>query len=191
LIPVTASSTSGVVLSMRMLVHVMGYVFEETQSHLQSCISLDFALPLPTAPAVAAAKVELAPLVTKANAGGTSNGRPKQEPAQHDQEQLMPTLALVSHALALAVTPVPQLGSSSSTGAMDAEARQLLQVALARLDLVAAEATGGCEWLDSYCDFLQRRHLARQPSAIMTHAEEGPWHRRSLPGSQLQPHHMY
>ena len=79
-----------------------------------------------------------------------------QEPAQHDQEQLSHKLVLVSHALALAVTPAPQPVGSGSTGVMGAEARQHLQAALARLAAEAAE--GGCEWLQAYCDFLQRRH---------------------------------
>jgi hypothetical protein len=79
-----------------------------------------------------------------------------QELAQQDQERLPPKLALVSHALALAATPAPQPVGSGSTGVVSAEARQHLQAALARL---AADATkGGCEWLQAYCDFLQRRH---------------------------------
>ena len=79
-----------------------------------------------------------------------------QESAQHDQEQLPPKLALVSHALALAATPAPQPVGSGSTSAMGVEARQRLQAALARL--AAESAEGGCEWLQAYCDFLQRRH---------------------------------
>ena len=79
-----------------------------------------------------------------------------QEPAQHEQEQLSPKLALVSHALALAATPAPRPVGSGSTGVMGAEAKQHLQAALARLAADAAE--GGCEWLHAYCDFLQRRH---------------------------------
>ena len=85
-----------------------------------------------------------------------------QEPAQHEQEQLTPKLALVSHALALAATPAPQpypfrlLSQSGVTFSMVAEARQHLRAALARL--AAESAEGGCEWLVAYCDFLQRRH---------------------------------
>ena len=79
-----------------------------------------------------------------------------QEPVQHEQEQLSPKLALVSHALALAATPAPRPVGSGSTGVMGAEARQHLQAALARL--AAESAEGGCEWLQAYCDFLQRRH---------------------------------
>jgi hypothetical protein len=79
-----------------------------------------------------------------------------QEPAQHEQEQLSPKLALVSHALALTATPAPQPVGSSSSGVAGAEARQHLQAALARL--AAESAEGGCEWLQAYCDFLQRRH---------------------------------
>ena len=44
-----------------------------------------------------------------------------QEPAQHEQEQLSPKLALVSHALALAATPAPQPVGPSSTSVMGAE----------------------------------------------------------------------
>jgi hypothetical protein len=84
-----------------------------------------------------------------------------QELAQHEQEQLSPKLALVSHALALAATPAPQPVDSSSTGVMGDEARQHLQAALARLAAEAAE--GGCEWLQAYCDFLQRRHRLGSP----------------------------
>ena len=78
-----------------------------------------------------------------------------QEPAQHEQEKMTPKMALVSHALALAATPAPQPVGSGSTGVMDAEARHL-QAALACL--AAESAEGGCEWLQAYCDFLQRRH---------------------------------
>ena len=82
-----------------------------------------------------------------------------QEPAQHEQGQLSPKLALVSHALALAATPAPQpypFRLLSQSGVMVAEARQHLRAALARLAAEAAE--GSCEWLQAYCDFLQRRH---------------------------------
>ena len=79
-----------------------------------------------------------------------------QELAQQDQERLPPKLALVSHALALAATPAPQPVGSSSTGVTGVEARQHLREALAYLAAEAAE--GGCEWLQAYCDFLQRRH---------------------------------
>jgi hypothetical protein len=73
-----------------------------------------------------------------------------QESAQHNQEQLPPRLALVSHALALAVTP--QLVSSSSTTTL-----QLRHTALEQL-VAVVETAGGCEWLGGYCDFLQRLH---------------------------------
>ena len=73
-----------------------------------------------------------------------------------EQEKLLSKLALVSHALALAATPASQHVGSGSTGVMGAEARQHLQAALARL--AAESAEGGCEWLQAYCDFLQRRH---------------------------------
>ena len=81
-----------------------------------------------------------------------------QEPVQHDQAQLSPKLALVSHALALAATPAPQPVGSGSTGVTRSctHMRQHLQAVLARLAAEAAE--GGCEWLQAYCDFLQRRH---------------------------------
>jgi hypothetical protein len=68
-----------------------------------------------------------------------------QEPVRHEQEQLSPKLALVSHALALAAILAPQPVGSGSTSVMGAEARQHLQAALARLAAEAAE--GGCEWL--------------------------------------------
>jgi hypothetical protein len=74
-----------------------------------------------------------------------------QESAKHDQEQLPPRLALVSHALALAVTPAPQPDSSSLTTTMQQH------TALEQL-VAAAEIVGGCEWLWGYCNFLQRRH---------------------------------
>jgi hypothetical protein len=111
-------------------------------------------LSLPPAPAVAAAaKVALPPLATKASVGSTINGRPKQEPAHHDQAQLPPKLALVSHELALAATLASQPVGSSSTGVPSAEAWQLLQSALARLDRVSAEATGegGCMHTATFC----------------------------------------
>jgi hypothetical protein len=101
-------------LSTCMLLHVMGYVFEGTQAHLQSCISTGRT----TAAAVA------------------------------------PKLALVSHALALAVTPSPQL----QVLVLGVEARQRLQAVLAGLVAATEAAEGGCEWLHAYCDFLQRRH---------------------------------
>jgi hypothetical protein len=149
----------------------VGYVFGGTLAHLQSCISIGWvaaARGLATQTTAAAAAVDGAtvaavaeaaggePAAKRAKIGDTGRGRPMQVLAQHEQEQLSPKLALVSHALALAVTPAPQPVGSSSTGVMGAEARQHLQAALARLAAEAAE--GGCEWLQAYCDFLQRRH---------------------------------
>jgi hypothetical protein len=96
------------------------------------------------------------PAAKRAKVGDTGRGGPMQELAQHEQEQLPPKLALVSHALALAANPAPQPDGSSWTGGMGAEARQHLRAALARL--AAESAEGGCEWLQAYCDFLQRRH---------------------------------
>jgi ankyrin repeat protein len=157
-------------LSTRMLLHVMGYVFGGTLAHLQSCIStgrVAVARELATQTAAAvvvdgatvAAEAEGAvPAAKRAKVGGTGRGGPRQElaSAKHDQERL-PKLALVSHALALAATPAPQPFGSSSAGVMGAEARKHLQAALAYL---AAESTeGGCEWLQAYCNFLQRRHI--------------------------------
>jgi hypothetical protein len=106
---------------------------------------------------VAAEAAGAVPAAKRAKVGGsTGRGGPTQEPAQHNQGKLSPKLALVSHALALAATPAPQPVGSGSIGVVGAEARQHLQAALARL---AAESTEeGCEWLQAYCDFLQRRH---------------------------------
>jgi hypothetical protein len=155
-------------LSTRRLQHVMGYVFGGTLAHLQSCISTGRVaaargLVMQTATSsavvdgatVAAEAAGAVPAAKRAKVGDTDRGGPMQEPAQHEQEQLTPKLALVSHALALAATPAPQHVGSGSTGVMGAEARHL-QAALARLAAEAAE--GGCEWLQAYCDFLQRRH---------------------------------
>jgi hypothetical protein len=153
--------------------HVMGYVFGGTLAHLQSCISTGrvaaarelatqtaAAVPVVDGATVAAEAAGAVPAAKRSEVGGAGKGGPMQEPAQHEQEQLSPTmppqLALVSHALALAATPAPQPVGSGSTGVMDAEARQHLQAALARL--AAESAEGGCEWLQAYCDFLQRRH---------------------------------
>jgi hypothetical protein len=149
-------------LSTCMLLHVMGYVFGGTLAHLQSCISTGLAAqtaatasPVVDGATVAAEAAGAVPAAKRAKVGGTGRGGPMQEPAQHEQEQLSSKLALVSHALALAATPAPRPVGSGSTGVMGAEARHL-QVALARLAAEAAE--GGCEWLQAYCDFLQRRH---------------------------------
>jgi hypothetical protein len=152
-------------LSTCMLLHVMGYVFGGTLAHLQSCIStgrVAAARGLATQTAVAvvvdgatvAAEAEGAvPAAKKTEVGDTGRGGPMQESALHDQEQLPPKLALVSHALALAATPAPQpVGSSKQR----CKARQHLQAALARL--AAESAEGGCEWMQAYCNFLQRRH---------------------------------
>jgi hypothetical protein len=144
-------------LSTRMLLHVMGFVFGGTLAHLQSCIStgrVAAARGLAKQPAAVSAAV-VAGATAAAEEVGTGRGGPMQEPAQHDQEQLSPKMALVSHALALAATPAPQ----PCMRRLDTEARQHLQAALARL---AADATkGGCEWLQAYCNFLQRRHRYR------------------------------
>jgi hypothetical protein len=158
-------------LSPHMLLHVMGYVFDETQAHLQSCISTGRVAAtrgLATQTAVASAVVDgataaaeaagAAPTAKRAKVGcSTGRGGPMQEPMLQEQEQLSPKLALVSHALALAATPAPRAVGSGSTGVMGDEAKQHLQAALASLAADAAE--GGCEWLQAYCDFLQRRHL--------------------------------
>jgi hypothetical protein len=140
-------------LSTSMLLHVMGYVFGGTLAHLQSCIStgrVAAARGLATQTAAASAVVDGATRAVKAVGavvgGSTGKGGPMQEPAQREQ----------GHALALAATPAPQPVGSGSTGAMGDEARQHLQATLARL--AAESAEWGCEWLQAYCDFLQRRH---------------------------------
>jgi hypothetical protein len=167
-------------LSTGMLLHVMGYVFGGTLAHLQSCIStgrVAAARELATQTAATASVVDGVTVAAeeagavlaakRSEVGDTGRGGPMQEPAQHEQEQHSPKLALVSHALALAATPVPQHVGSGWTGvprsytrrsqrAMGAEVRQRMQAALARL--AAESAEGGCEWLQAYCDFLQRRH---------------------------------
>jgi hypothetical protein len=156
-------------LSTRMLLHVMGYVFGGTLAHLQSCIStgrVAAARGLATQTAAASAVVDGAtvavkaagavPAAKRAEVSDTGSGGPMQELAQHEQEKLSPKMALISHALALAATPAPQPVGSGSTGVMGAEAGQHLQAALARLAAESAEE--GCEWLQAYCDFLQRRH---------------------------------
>jgi hypothetical protein len=156
-------------LSTCMLLHVMGYVFGGTLAHLQSSISTGrvaaarelatqtaAALPVVDGATVAAEAAGAVPAAKRAKVGDTGRGGLMQEPVQHEQEQLSPKLALVSYALALAATPAPQPVGSGSTGVMGDEARQHLQAALAYLAAEAAE--GGCEWLQAYCDFLQRRH---------------------------------
>jgi ankyrin repeat protein len=162
-------------LSTSLLLHVMGYVFGGTQAHLQSCISTGRVTAATRGllqQTVAGAVATVAAAVTDgavltANDRDTRRGGLVQELAQHDQEHSLPKLALVSHAVALAVdipaaTPSPppvMPESSSSTGLLGAGVRQQqLQEALARLTTEAAE--GGCEWLRGYCDFLQRRHPA-------------------------------
>jgi hypothetical protein len=126
-------------LSTRMLLHVMGYVFGGTLAHLQSSISTG---------RVAAARGSGLATQTAAPAPAEACGTTAAAEAESavPAEQLLPKLALVSHALALAATPVPHPGAS----------RLNLQAALARL--AAESAEGGCEWLQAYCDFLQRRH---------------------------------
>jgi hypothetical protein len=156
-------------LSTCMLLHVMGYVFGGTLAHLQSCIStgrVAAARELATQTAASSAAVDGAtaaaevvgavPAAKRSEVGDTGRGGLMQEPAQHEQEQLSPTLVLVSYTLALAATPAPQPVGSSSTDVMGDEARQHLQAALARL--AAESAEGGCEWLQAYCNFLQQRH---------------------------------
>jgi hypothetical protein len=140
------------------LLHILGYVFGGTQVHLQSCISMRRVVAArgkATAVvdgAVAAATAAAVPVAKRAKVAGTSID------SVHDQEQLPPRLSLVSHALALAATPVPHPASARSTAVLGAEVGQQLQVTLAGLVAAADAAEGGCEWLDAYCSFLQRRH---------------------------------
>jgi ankyrin repeat protein len=150
-------------LSTGMLLHVMGYVFEGTQAHLQSCIStgrvavaggLATQMAVSVVEAVIGAAVAMVsegavPTAKMEKVGGTSSGQLMQEPVR---------LALVSHALVLGATPAPQPVSSSSTTVLSFGVRLQLQVVLARLVAAAEAAEGGCEWLCRYCDFLQRRH---------------------------------
>jgi ankyrin repeat protein len=178
-------------LSTSVLLHVMGYVFGGTQAHLQSCISTGRVTAATRGllqQTVARAVVTVAAAVTDgavltANDRDTRRGGLMQELAQHDQEHSLPKLALVSHAVALAIdipaaTPSPppvMPESSSSTRLLGAGVRQqqlqealarlatealLTTEALARLVGAAEAAEGGCEWLRAYWDFLQRRHPA-------------------------------
>jgi ankyrin repeat protein len=131
-------------LSTSMLMHVMGYVFGGTQVHLQSCISTERM----TAAAACSAIEGDVPAVSVAENVVLAAERVE----LGGQQQLLPKLALVSHALALAATPAPQ------PQVMCVEARQQLQATLARLSAAAKAGEGGCEWLLANCDFLQRRH---------------------------------
>jgi hypothetical protein len=139
-----------------MLLHVMGYVFGGTLAHLQSCISRGRVAAFPVVEGAVAAEVAGAvPAAKRAKVGdSTGGGGPMQEPTQHGQDQLPPKLALVSHALALAATPAPHLVSLSSAAVLGVGVR----LVLAWLVAAAEAAEGGCEWLQAYCDFLQKRH---------------------------------
>jgi hypothetical protein len=87
-------------LSTCMLLHVMGYVFGGTLAHLQSSISTG---------QVAAVSHAL------------------DDDSSVVQEQQLPKLALVSHALALAATPTLQPVGSSATTVLSDKARRKLQ----------------------------------------------------------------
>jgi hypothetical protein len=157
-------------LSTQMLLHVMGYVFGGTLAHLQSCISRGrvaaarglvqqpaAALPVVDGATVAAEAAGAVPAAKRVKVGdSTGGGGPMQSPMQHGQETLSPKLALVSHALALAATPAPHLVSLSLSSA--AVLGIGVRLVLAWLVAAAEAAEGGCEWLQAYCDFLQRRH---------------------------------
>jgi hypothetical protein len=166
----TLRSAFGGGLSTRMLLHVMGYVFGGTLAHLQSCISTGrvaaagglatqtvAASPVVDGATVAAEAAGAVPAAKRAKVGdSTGGGGPMQSPVQHEQEQQSPKLALVSHALALAATPAPHLvGLSLCSAAVMGVGVRLV---LAWLVAAAEAAEGGCEWLQAYCDFLQRRH---------------------------------
>jgi hypothetical protein len=71
-----------------MLLHVMGYVFGGTVSHLQSCIStgrVAAARGLATQTAVATEAEGAGPAAKRAKVGDTGRGGPIQESAQHEQ----------------------------------------------------------------------------------------------------------
>jgi hypothetical protein len=143
-----------------MLLHVMGYVFGGTQAHLQSCISTGriVAATAAAVPDQAASKINhpFGSLRGDLDEDCYSDGDTSD--SEQDREQLPHKLALVSYALALAVTPAAHPVNSSSTAMLGVEARQKLQAELARLVGAAEAAEGGCEWLRGYCDFLQRWH---------------------------------
>jgi hypothetical protein len=123
-------------LSISMLLHVMGYVFGETQAHLQSCISMGrMTSAAAAAAAVAAAAVE----------------------KQKQSVPLPPRLGLVSYALALQVTPIIAEGST----VLEKAAAKRLHTGIAQLMAASDETTeeGGCTWLHGYCKFLEQRHL--------------------------------
>jgi hypothetical protein len=67
-----------------------------------------------------------------------------------------PRLALVSHALALAATPMAECQEGYS--AILPGRKQLLQMVKAQLvDVAEAAGDGGCEWLHAYWHFIQQR----------------------------------
>jgi hypothetical protein len=151
-------------LSTGMLVHIMGYAFGGTQTHLQSCVSTGrvaaakglvmqpVAADAPVAAvggAVSAQADGAVPAAKRAKVGGTGGGGQMQPPAQHDQEQLPPKLALVSHALALAATLAAQPVSSSSTTVLGVGARLQLQVVLTWLVAAAEAADCTTHWPSS------------------------------------------
>jgi ankyrin repeat protein len=147
-----------------MLLCIMGYVFDGTLAHLQSCISTGQVAPERGLAMRAAAAVDAhgavmtaesasaVPATKRAKHAGADSGGPMQESAKDHQEQLPPKLALVSHALALNATPKSQPISSCSIA--------VLTRLGAATHTVYHTAEGGCEWLQGYCDFLQRRHFS-------------------------------
>jgi hypothetical protein len=115
-----------------MVLHVMGYVFDETQEHLQSCISMGRM--------TAAVAVSIVAAVEK--------------------EALPPRLGPVSYALALQVTPIIADAADRGT-VLEKAAAKRLHAGISQLMAASNDTVeeGGCMWLHGYCKFLQQRHL--------------------------------
>jgi ankyrin repeat protein len=135
-----------------LIVHIMGFLFGGTQTHLMSCVS-EGRVPVAVVRgcrdlATVQAGSILAPVpatYTTASEGGVP-----------------PRLALISHMLAACVTPAAgeeRIATERWPGCPSSrknERAMRQNMIMSLLSASEVHAGGGCEWLWRYCDFLRR-----------------------------------
>jgi hypothetical protein len=152
-------------LSMGLLTHILGFAIGGTAANLMSCVSQRLSTAEDTVEHSATAK----PPARRQRIGSSSGS------SAAEQALRSPRLALMSHQLALSITPtvlcsalppqqIQRLKEAVSAVLARAEAAAAVAAVVAAA-VAAAQGAGrgpgrveaGCEWLEEYCVFVQGR----------------------------------
>jgi hypothetical protein len=164
-------------LSMGLLTHILGFAIGGTAAHLMSCVSqrLSTAANAVEHPATAQPPArrqridgcdthDIRCAARRQRIDGSSGG------SAVEQVLRSPRLALLSHQLALSITPTVLCSAMWSPQIQ--RLREAVSVVLARAAAAqdggreSGRAEAGCEWLEQYCIFVQGRFREEYGAAV-------------------------